>query len=107
WAVAYREFSADYVDAETAAQTARRNIWNGTFQQPEDFRKQTAATANAAATNPRDCKIKGNIGSSGDRIYHVPGGRFYAKTQISIARGERFFCTQNEAQAAGWRPSRR
>ena len=28
------------------------------------------------------CVIKGNIGSHGDRIYHVPGGRFYAGTKV-------------------------
>jgi len=26
-----------------------------------------------------DCLIKGNISSSGERIYHVPGQRYYDK----------------------------
>ncbi|MFO0997127.1 MAG: hypothetical protein U1F33_10630 [Alphaproteobacteria bacterium] len=53
------------------------------------------------------CRIKGNISESGERIYHVPGGAFYDKTAISPARGERWFCTESEARAAGWRRSRR
>ena len=50
-----------------------------------------------------NCTIKGNIGSSG-RIYHLPGSAAYDKTQIDELRGERWFCTEAEAQAAGWRP---
>ena len=52
------------------------------------------------------CAIKGNIGKSGNRIYHVPGGRFYDRTRIDISQGERSFCTEGEAKAAGWRRSR-
>ena len=49
------------------------------------------------------CDIKGNINSKGERIYHVPGGRSYASTLIDPAQGERWFCSDAEAQAAGWR----
>lgn len=49
--------------------------------------------------------IKGNIGSNGDKIYHVPGGRFYENTRIDLKDGEKFFCTEAEAIAAGWRKS--
>jgi hypothetical protein len=49
------------------------------------------------------CDIKGNINSKGERIYHPPGGRSYANTVIDPARGERWFCSEAEAQAAGWR----
>jgi hypothetical protein len=52
------------------------------------------------------CKIKGNINSRGERIYHVPGQKYYAETQINESSGERWFCTEAEARAAGWRASR-
>lgn len=53
------------------------------------------------------CDIKGNISiSSGNKIYHLPGGEFYAKTVISPEYGERWFCSEAEAQANGWRPPR-
>jgi hypothetical protein len=45
--------------------------------------------------------IKGNISSSGERIYHVPGQRYYDKTRIDVLQGERWFCTEQEAIAAG------
>ena len=56
---------------------------------------------------PGSCPIKGNISSEGERIYHVPGGKYYYLTRISRAKGERWFCTEAEARAAGWRRSRR
>jgi endonuclease YncB( thermonuclease family) len=51
------------------------------------------------------CLIKGNISDYG-HIYHVPGGRSYNSTKIDESRGERWFCTEDEARAAGWRPPR-
>jgi hypothetical protein len=50
------------------------------------------------------CDIKGNINSKGERIYHVPGSRYYAATVIDTTRGERWFCSEGGARAAGWRP---
>ena len=39
-----------------------------------------------------------------ERIYHMPSQQFYARTKIDVTQGERWFCTEDEAQAAGWRP---
>jgi hypothetical protein len=44
---------------------------------------------------------QGNVNSSGERIYHVPGQRYYDKTQINEGKGERWFCTEQEAVGAG------
>jgi hypothetical protein len=52
------------------------------------------------------CNIKGNINTQGERIYHVPGQRYYDETRISFSHGERWFCSEAEARAAGWRRSR-
>ena len=38
WAVAYRQYSQDYVSGETDAQGAGRNIWSGSFVMPWDWR---------------------------------------------------------------------
>jgi micrococcal nuclease len=52
--------------------------------------------------------IKGNISvRTGEKIYHVPGGEFYDQTVINEAKGERWFCTEAETVAAGWRKSKR
>lgn len=59
-----------------------------------------------AVTNTFDpaCNIKGNVSiNSGERIFHVPGQHYYEATRISLQHGERWFCSEDEARAAGWR----
>jgi len=63
-----------------------------------------ALTGAAAAKG--ECNIKGNVNTRGERIYHVPGQRYYNKTEISASHGERWFCSEEEARAAGWRRSK-
>jgi hypothetical protein len=106
-AVAYTKYSTDYVSSETSARQARRGIWAGQFEYPWDWRQARRAPAGSA--KPQDtaqsCVIKGNISSSGERIYHVPGVAFYDRTQISEGKGERWFCSEGDAKSSGWRRS--
>jgi endonuclease YncB( thermonuclease family) len=98
-ATAYRRYSRRYVAVEKEAALAGRGIWSGTMESPESFR---AARRPPPQTAPGQCLIKGNISRSG-RIYHLPGQRDYDQTRIDPTRGERWFCTEAEARAAGWR----
>jgi len=53
------------------------------------------------------CSIKGNISkNTGERIYHTPGQEYYSQTRIDLNSGERWFCSEADARAAGWRKSR-
>lgn len=38
-ALAYRQFSSDYVEAEAKAEAARAGLWSGTFDYPWNWRK--------------------------------------------------------------------
>ena len=59
-------------------------------------------------TPPPGCSIKGNINlKTGERVYHVPGQRHYDNVTIEAGAGERWFCTEFEAEASGWRRSKR
>ena len=115
WALAYRHYSMAYVSDEDAARVAAVGIWRGTFDAPWDWRhgqRQGAAQvqsqgAASGSNTAGQCIIKGNISSKGERIYHVPGGEYYDATRIDTAKGERWFCTEAEAVAAGWRKSKR
>ena len=104
WAVAYRRYATRYVNEERAARRARRGLWRGAFVTPHDWRRGTRL---AAGSPPPDagCRIKGNVSGNG-RIYHLPGSRWYARTRIDTDRGERWFCSEAAARAAGWRPPR-
>lgn len=46
--------------------------------------------------------IKGNISSDGRKLYHYPGCPSYNATRIDESKGERWFVSEAEAQAAGW-----
>lgn len=50
-----------------------------------------------------DCLVKGNVSmNSGMKLYHVPGMEDYVNTRIDPEKGERWFCTEQEALSAGW-----
>jgi endonuclease YncB( thermonuclease family) len=111
-ALAYRQYSTDYVDEEAEAEAAGRGAWAGSFDAPWDWRRSDRDSAespsggSAAPPASGNCLIKGNINSEGERIYHLPGGSYYDATIIDASRGERWFCSEAEAVAAGWRASR-
>jgi len=100
WALAYRRYSRLYVEHERAAQQAKRGIWQTRFVKPWQARRGKRLGQRMVQ---RRCAIKGNIGGDGERIYHVPGGYYYARTRIDEADGERWFCSEAEARGAGWR----
>jgi hypothetical protein len=89
WALAYGQNSADYVGQEATAQAASLGIWQARFVPRWDWRRGERLASEPANDNaPGQCLINGNISSSGERIYHVPGGPYYDKTGIDPAKGE-------------------
>jgi endonuclease YncB( thermonuclease family) len=132
-ALAYRQYGADYVPQENAARAAKRGAWAGEFKAPWDYRhgsesqsgRERGSGSNeppapalpgpqssprspqpGGQVTPQRCSIKGNISRSGERIYHLPGTRDYDATIIDPGKGERWFCTEDEARAEGWRAPR-
>ena len=102
WAFAYRKYSVRYVAEEMAAKAAKRGVWGGDMVAPWDWRRgKRLVHTGTTATESGRCSIKGNISTGGERIYHVPGGRFYDQTRIDTSRGERWFCSEAEAQGGG------
>jgi len=61
---------------------------------------------NCATPSP-GCLIKGNINFKGEKIYHVSTGEYYDQTTVDPEKGERWFCSEAEAIAAGWRKSKK
>lgn len=117
---------------EEEAHAAARGIWAGAFEEPAAWRRaqraassavggggggDVPAAAAAAATLPAagalapapsptpapgQCLVKGNINAQGQKLYHAPGSRSYNATVIDVSKGERWFCSEAEAEAAGW-----
>lgn len=113
------KFKAD----ESAAKDARRGLWKGCFTAPADFRlwRKDAALIGGSCRADRDqqiravlfpadpvmpagCSIKGKYavrarvtGNVG--IYHLQACRSYP----GLNNSERWFCSEEDAQAAGFR----
>jgi endonuclease YncB( thermonuclease family) len=107
WALEYKAYSdGRYSDEEREARAAKIGLWQGTFVEPAKWRKgERLSTEAKLPTGPGNCQIKGNISGNG-RIFHLPGSRAYPKTKIDESAGERWFCSEAEAVAAGWRAVR-
>lgn len=104
WVFAYRKYSMDYDLAEKQAAVADLGIHGFVMQSPARYRETRAV--GRVAPDP-ECRIKGNISASGTRIYHVPGQAFYERAGIREDQGERWFCSEAQARASGWRAAKR
>jgi len=60
----------------------------------------TSNTTEQEIETSRKCNIKGNINRQGKKIYHIPSGKYYVKTNP-----EEWFCTEQEAIKAGFKKS--
>lgn len=101
---AYRKYSMAYDLDEKGAAVNDRGLHASRVQSPAQYRK---TLAKGRIPPDRNCAIKGNISSSGTRIFHEVGQKFYKRTGINTRKGERWFCSADEAVKAGWRKSRR
>lgn len=82
----------EYLIAQRVAREAGRGLWGGCPAGIPDVAAPSAA-----------CSIKGNISAQGEKIYHLPPCEYYSRTVITESKGERWFCSEDEAQTAGWR----
>jgi endonuclease YncB( thermonuclease family) len=107
FAWAFVKYSRIYVAEEAEARGRGVGIWQAPTMTAWDHRAGRWETAQRTAPDAPsgDCVIKGNITDNG-RIYHMPWSPWYGKVRIDASRGERWFCDENEAVAAGWRPVR-
>jgi hypothetical protein len=85
----------------------QRNALFATAQAEADMKTATAEASgihvpqNINQPTATCIKIKGNINSRGERIYHCPSRRDYDK--ITMKSGDKWFCTESEAKSAGFR----
>lgn len=105
YAWAFVRYSQTYVVQEAEAKAALAGIWQGQAQPAWDYRARAWAMAEAQA--PNGCTIKGNVTNAG-RFYHMPWSPWYEKVRMDddargALKGKRWFCSETEAQQAGWR----
>jgi endonuclease YncB( thermonuclease family) len=94
---------ASYAGLERQARDAKAGIWAaGEVERPSEFRAKAWDEAKRRA--PDGCPIKGLV-TGGARVYVLPGSPDYDRGRIQKARGERWFCSEREAEAAGFKPA--
>ena len=105
WALAYRQYSKRYVELENEAARMQVGLWAGQFVRPWNWRKGERLVLDSPDFELKDenCLIKGNISSRGERIYHSPESKYYEATRIDETKGEAWFCSEEDALAAGFR----
>jgi endonuclease YncB( thermonuclease family) len=73
YAIAFRRYSLDYVPTEERAREAKRGLWAGEFERPEDFRRagRNRARPERAPSVRHACICPGDLDAAGRRC----GGR--------------------------------
>ena len=108
------KYTDKFIEAQRQAREQNRGLWaenvcsetsSTSTQQTNLFDTNNEQVLPAQTTND-GCAVKGNISTSGEKIYHAPGQNFYEKTKIEESKGERWFCTEEDAINAGWRKSK-
>jgi endonuclease YncB( thermonuclease family) len=100
YAWAFVKYSTAYVATEAEARAKAEGIWQGDAEAPWIYRENRWKVAEVRA--PDGCAIKGNITENG-HIYHMPWSPWYGRVKVDENRGERWFCSEADAQKAGWR----
>lgn len=84
------QYSSYLLSRQEEAQKAGRGIWSSRCTKPQN----------------KYCLIKGNSDpKSGTKIYHLPNCFNYEKIVINEKDKDKWFCSEKEAQAAGFRKS--
>ena len=101
---ASNELFASYASAERDAAGAGAGLWSGVAERPSEYRAKKWDEAKRTA--PDGCPIKGRVSEIG-RVYVLPWSPSYDRVKVRTAKGERWFCSEDEARAAGWKPTTR
>ena len=89
-----------FLEAEKEARENKRGLWGNC---PTNNETNDIFISPMPQITDSDCNIKGNINSEGEKIYHLPNCQSYSQTKIDENRGEKLFCSEEEALNAGWR----
>jgi hypothetical protein len=96
--------SSRYAVLEGEARTAKAGMWIAEAQRPAEFRAKAWEEAKRRA--PDGCPIKGRV-SGEERVYVLPGTADYERLRVLASRGDRWFCSEQDAASAGFKAAQR
>ncbi len=97
-----RRYLSQLQGAENEAKENEEGMWGAC-----EMKEKAVNTELEQDSDPisDECVIKGNIGKSYTKDYFLPGCPNYKRVKIDPRKGEKWFCTEEEAQAEGWQRS--
>src|SRR5262249_19206926 len=95
---------ARYAGEEREARAAKAGMWGGDVERPADDRAKL--WEDAKRRSPDGCPIKGQVSGAG-RFYVLPWSPDYERARVQSGRGERWFCSEQEALSAGFKAAQR
>lgn len=94
-----------YAGQEREARAAKAGLWaTGDAERPADYRAKLWEEAKRRA--PEGCPIKGQVAGA-SRVYVLPWAADYDRVRVQKTRGERWFCSEQEAVSAGFKAAQR
>jgi endonuclease YncB( thermonuclease family) len=98
---------ARYRAEQSAAREAKAGLWSGQGEPERSAIWRARLWEEARARAPKGCPIKGKVAGRGEgaKTYHLPWSPVYGRLRVVSARGERWFCSEDEARGAGFAPS--
>ena len=102
-------YQDEFREAEKFARENNKGLWAECYAEEREKLNQYIQEVDQKIQGASDqtqvvgegCVIKGNISDNG-QLYHLPECPSYSKTVISESNGERWFCSVEEAEQAGW-----
>jgi len=91
------KYQERFLEAQRKAREENKGLWNSC---------QYFGQKVLSSQTEKGCLIKGNISASGEKIYHLPQCGSYDKTVINESKGEKWFCSEEEAILAGFRKAK-
>lgn len=84
---------------EESARSGHAGLWQGEVERPSEWREKV--WNDAKQDSPGGCPIKGTVRGS-QKTYTMPWSANYKRARVRADRAERWFCSEEEAKAAGF-----
>jgi len=94
--------SQDYLQAQESAHQGALGLWHNQYVKPEDWR--SGKRLPVENDGPQEsCPIKAVVRGNSMRLYFVPTDPDYEAIKIDPAKGDKLYCSDEDARRDGWR----
>lgn len=94
-------FFASYRAEEDEARAEKVGVWQGETVRPSEWRERVWEEAKRTA--PEGCPIRGTV-RAGESFYAMPWSNDYLDVRRHSGKSDRWFCSEQDARDAGFKP---